>query len=573
MMFSATSTRWRHTYQIVVFSALASQCLGSTDPSTLPPSTPHLVRRLLTPASSPQSSTGLAPNGAVTPNPCAPMDLSPQTWVDLGIDDYIASYPNADKLTIQQFAAELNMPNFFCGIGMQCSAGQLCHPAAGVNWLILYAIQEWNAYMNSFYSAIEDAVSLMRDASADIASDFIPRVKPESDLYGWSVATVVVGVLATFTALIVPAVLPADAMQMVVDASAIGAGAGLLGGLELPQVGRTTANEKFLAELQAAHAQANGEQPADVWSSHDSKVLADFLNDRRKTPKNPDHHSPSPSPQPSPPSSPRPTGPTPPAPNQSPVPPAPNQSPFPPAPNQSPAPHLRKRTLTPDELPKKRHPAPYAFTRWTRMSSHLTVLQNDLQGVVAATVEVATLQPLLAQGGVAEILREGSFLYKNPTQTFMADNVKALAQISALSEFFKSIKMFVTIGSDDCRFKGPNGAKNHEQDLSSCTKDGLMMNIVRAEGNKVVNKTPNARLLQSKYGYSVQYLTNLAWECQKKYGVQKEGETTFPPPTSMHSDCIFSIPVCDCTLPEVKRLRKKKKGTVKACRIGAGLPI
>jgi hypothetical protein len=26
---------------------------------------------------------------------------------------------------------------------------------------------------------------------------------------------------------------------------------------------------------------------------------------------------------------------------------------------------------------------------------------------------------------------------------------------------------------DDCRFKGPNGAKNHEQDLSSCTKDGL----------------------------------------------------------------------------------------------------
>jgi hypothetical protein len=53
-----------------------------------------------------------------------------------------------------------------------------------------------------------------------------------------------------------------------------------------------------------------------------------------------------------------------------------------------------------------------------------------------------------------------------------------------------------------------------------------MMNIVRAEGNKVVNKTPNARLLQSKYGYSVEYLANLAWDCQKKYGVQKPGETT-----------------------------------------------
>ncbi|POW20101.1 hypothetical protein PSHT_03895 [Puccinia striiformis] len=553
-MLPPASTPLRNTYRIVLVGAIATQCLGSIDLSNQTPAKPHLVRRLFTQASSPQSSTGLAPNGAVTPNPCGPMELTPQTWVDLGIDDYIASYPNADKLTMQQFAAELNLPNFFCGIGMQCLAGQVCHPAAGVNWLILYAIQEWNAYMNSFYSAIEDAISLMRDASADIASDFIPRTKPESDLYGWSVATVVVGILATFSALIVPSLMPADAMIMVSESMKIGAGAGLLGGLAVPNVGRETEEQKFLAQLQAAHLQANGEQPADVWSHHDSTVLTDFYNNRRQVPRQPGQHTPNHGPQPSPPSSPRPTGPI-------------------PVPDQTHAPHLRKRTLTPDELPKKRHPAPYAFTRWTRMASHLTVLQNDLQGVVAATVEVATLQPLLAQGGIAEILRDGSFLYKNPTQIFMADKVKDLAQISAMSEFFKSIKMFVTIGSDDCRFKGPNGAKNHEEDLSSCTKDGLMMNIIRAEGDKVVNKTPNARLLQSKYGYSVQYLTNLAWECQKKYGVQKEGETTYPPPMNMQSDCIFSIPVCDCTLPEVKRLRKKKKGTVKACRIGAGLPI
>lgn len=73
------------------------------------------------------------------------------------------------------------------------------------------------------------------------------------------------------------------------------------------------------------------------------------------------------------------------------------------------------------------------------MSSHMTVLQNNLQGIVSGTVQIATLQPLLAQGGIAEILREGSFLYSNPTQTFMTENVKALAQITALSEFFKSI--------------------------------------------------------------------------------------------------------------------------------------
>jgi len=546
---------WRNTCSLVVFSAIVSQSLSSTEPSHQTSSSPHLVRRLLTPGSSPASATGLAPNGAVTTNPCAPMNLTPQTWVDLGIDDYIQNYPNADKLTIQEFAAELNVPNFFCGIGMPCLAGQLCSPAAGVNWLILYAIQEWNAYMNSFYTAIEEAISLMRDASADIASDFIPRVEPTKGLFGWSVASVVVGILATFTGLIIPAVLPANAMQMVVDASKIGAGAGLIGAL--PTVGRVTENQKFMAELEAAQAQANGELPADIWSHHDSLVLQEFLDQRSQAPRQPASSVSSNSPRfsPSPLSSPRANGP-----------------PQPEAGSTS-APHLRKRTLTPDELPKKRHPAPYAFTRWTRMSSHLTVLQNDLQGIVSGTVEIATLQPLLAQGGIAEILREGSFLYSNPTQTFMTENVKALAQISALSEFFKAIKMFVTIGSDDCKFKGPNGAKNHEQDLSSCTKDGLMMNIVRAEGNKVVNKTPNARLLQSKYGYSVEYLANLAWDCQKKYGIQKEGETNFPPPSNIKSDCVFSIPVCDCTLPQYKHLHKKYKSTVVACRKGLGLPI
>ncbi|PLW17345.1 hypothetical protein PCASD_18495 [Puccinia coronata f. sp. avenae] len=286
---------WRNTYAMVVASVIVARALGySTDPfhQTTPSSTQHLVRRLITPASSSQSSTGLAPNGAVQPDPCAPMQLTAQTWVDLGIDDYIQNYPNADKLTIQQFAAELNVPNFFCGIGMPCSAGQLCHPAAGVNWLILYAIQEWNAYMNSYYSAIEDAINLMRDASADIVSDFIPRSQPQSGLYGWSVATVVVGILATFTGVLVPAMLPADAMQMVVDASKIGAGAGLIGGLTVPQIGRETENEKFLAQLEAMHAQANGEQPADIWSSHDAAAVGQLLNGRNRDVGQPGHPSP-----------------------------------------------------------------------------------------------------------------------------------------------------------------------------------------------------------------------------------------------------------------------------------------
>jgi hypothetical protein len=46
------------------------------------------------------------------------MDLSPQTWVDLGIDDYIASYPNADKLTIQASPKSLTILVFICYIAL-----------------------------------------------------------------------------------------------------------------------------------------------------------------------------------------------------------------------------------------------------------------------------------------------------------------------------------------------------------------------------------------------------------------------------------------------------------------------
>lgn len=46
-----------------------------------------------------------------------------------------------------------------------------------------------------------------------------------------------------------------------------------------------------------------------------------------------------------------------------------------------------------------------------------------------------------------------------------------------------------------------------------------MMNIVQANGNAVENKVKNAKLLSTKYGYSVQKLTQSAVRCQTKYGI------------------------------------------------------
>lgn len=43
-------------------------------------------------------------------------------------------------------------------------AWQLCHPAEGINWLVLYAAQQWNNYMNGLYKAVENAIDIVRGA-------------------------------------------------------------------------------------------------------------------------------------------------------------------------------------------------------------------------------------------------------------------------------------------------------------------------------------------------------------------------------------------------------------------------
>lgn len=45
-----------------------------------------------------------------------------------------------------------------------------------------------------------------------------------------------------------------------------------------------------------------------------------------------------------------------------------------------------------------------------------------------------------------------------------------------------------------------------------------MMNIVQAKGKHTINKIHNADLVHRKYNFSIEFLTQAAWECQKKSG-------------------------------------------------------
>ncbi|KAG0149603.1 hypothetical protein CROQUDRAFT_39536 [Cronartium quercuum f. sp. fusiforme G11] len=501
--------------------------------------------------------TGLSQPSTQMKDPCGHIDLTPQTWVDLQIDQYIANYPGADKLTIQEFAAELNVANFYCGIGLDCLAGQLCHPAQGVNWIILYAIQEWNNYMNSLYRAIETAVTLMREASSAIVSDFAPRAEVDKSLYGWAVGTVICGVLGTFSALAVPAFMPLDAMEMVEEATKFGVGAASLGSGALGGMASAEATEASKAYDQATRLM-RGNKAADLAAAESRQDVGTFLefttqgkqarnsHGEKNTPEElrreeevlfKDSRDPGPSTRD----------------------------------DGASSSTITRRSLEPRSLHKRSPPTAFCYTQWAYLDSHLTALQNRMQGIVAITARSGAMTPILSNGGMASILKDGAFLSENPTEAHLAESSKALVQITALSEFFKAINIFVTIGSDDCKFKGPNGAWDGPGKLSYCTPDGLMMNLIQAKGDKAINDIPNAELIKTKYGYSVEYLARTAWDCQKKYGIFTHGKA--PPPVSVKSDCVFAIAVCDCTLPEVAHLRHKKMKTVPACRKGAGLPI
>ncbi|POV96076.1 hypothetical protein PSHT_15365 [Puccinia striiformis] len=616
-------------------------------------------------------------------DPCGYIDLTPENWQALGIDDYLAHYPNGDKLTLQEFAAELNMPNFYCGVGMQCLAGQLCSPAVGINWIILYAIQQWSNFMNSLYKAVEHAVTMVKDASSSIVSDFTSIIPPNDQLFGWTVADVVgdgrfsgsVGVssytrdgigrdenspregqdaynaaraalkardLAAFEKLQTskddqtfmrafqpgqkpqslllegsssprphPINIPDSHLGMPGSPGGSGKGPSSLVNSppQSPSSGHSShspkspfSREPIITEVEdhppSPHA------PLDHPSQSPShEPIITEVEDHPPSPHTPlDHPSQSPSHEPiitevedHPPSPHTPLD----HPSQSPQSPSPHEpistgvedhppSPHPPTPPGSPKGgdhQLQRRSIIKH---KEGHSSNYAYTRYAYLESRLSSIQNRIQSYIAVNFKMATMAPILAKGGLAEILQGGAYLNPNPNENELQEGGKALAQITALAQLFQSLKVFVTIGAvsilnlerllqslllnsssqfqAECNAGGPNGAWNKKDELL------LMMNIVQAAQSGLVIAMPNAHLLEEKYGYTTEYLARSAWECQKKYGIYTNSSA--PPPVNMRSDCLFPIAVCDCTTPSISKMYKgKNKKLVEACRTAGNLPI
>lgn len=102
---------------------------------------------------------------------CTPPALNNSTWMQLGIDNYLSSFPNGTSLDLQQFATQVGASNFICGIGETCQAGQLCYPVQSPGWEILFAAQEWNNFQNKFYQATTSAIESVTAIASSLVAD------------------------------------------------------------------------------------------------------------------------------------------------------------------------------------------------------------------------------------------------------------------------------------------------------------------------------------------------------------------------------------------------------------------
>lgn len=75
-------------------------------------------------------------------------------------------------MNFAQFTDSIGVLNFRCGLGQECLAGQLCQSGIKpIDWEILFAVQQWNFWMNGMYQASAFAISMVQEAISSLIVD------------------------------------------------------------------------------------------------------------------------------------------------------------------------------------------------------------------------------------------------------------------------------------------------------------------------------------------------------------------------------------------------------------------
>ncbi|KAH9824247.1 hypothetical protein DFH28DRAFT_1048264 [Melampsora americana] len=138
-----------------------------------PPQRPPISSLKIAPNALPASTSDVSV--PVTDKSCEKLPLTVKNWKELQIDRYLKSYPNGDKLNLQQFADQHGAYNFKCGLGESCNAGQLCAPIKGPAWWVLFAAQEYNNFQQALYDAIGFVSSEVQSVGSQLVTDLYPQ--------------------------------------------------------------------------------------------------------------------------------------------------------------------------------------------------------------------------------------------------------------------------------------------------------------------------------------------------------------------------------------------------------------
>lgn len=551
--------------------ALSSLSFASTGQLSVTPPNPQQLPRDVPPV-------------ATNSTKCQIYPTTMESWYQLGVDEFLHNFPGGSDMPLDDFVFANHISNFPCGLGENCLAGQQCLPFEGPLWFTLYSLQEWNLYVNSLYDATTAAVTQIKEMSTSMITDFLvsPNLKERQvTQLAVLIVSVVASALTSITVgLFGPVFFPAWGLATAADLADEAAGLAevVQGGTRFAKRSlrkRSVENvdtysldsisqsqrslSQILQRVSAAKDQVQNQQQFKI--IHDpgfetsAKVQTTLLTELRKArgylidesswakmmtcaltgdeeglrkirvdisndlPQDQSHER-----------------------------------------------RLAKRSAA-EDIP------PDHFATWNVINSYLTSFCDHLKSVVAITSQIGITAPISSDEGIWGIIQKGRFLTPNRDKSFLQDTIRDSMRLSALAQVLKAMNMFVTIGSDKCDGKGPNGAWEGKDKLSYCSPEGLMMNLIRASKNKSINKIVNAHLISEKYGYTVEFLAQSAWSCQE-HNLKIAGR---PSPVGLKSNstvgCTFDLAVCDTRIPEVSKLLKKHKSTVVACRKGLALNI
>ncbi|KAG0139254.1 hypothetical protein CROQUDRAFT_726637 [Cronartium quercuum f. sp. fusiforme G11] len=230
-------------------------------------------------------------------------------------------------------------------------------------------------------------------------------------------------------------------------------------------------------------------------------------------------------------------------------------------------------SIVPD--PKNQH------DKWTYFIYQLSKNQDLIQNQLTKSSEEIISAGISTENGILGTLKDGQFLIDHVHYrkfiNFAANEqnqMKLSIELHLLSGIWEKQKYFITRGSHACDKSGPNGAFDGENELSYCGPDNIMMNIVKVgEGDKLINKVYNGKLVLDKYNFTSQFLIERAWNCQKQSNEFEFDVWNSSTPIKIDSECSFNLPVCDLTRPDLHELGRHPNKVVEICREKCGLPL